>query len=265
MKLPMKPTTVMLALLTLALLGGAVEHLQGGQKSSKSGSDSVESSATFTRSITFSGYEWLVKDGFSGPGPNRFSDSPRNVWVDQQGRLHLRIERRRGRWYAAEVVLAQTTGYGTYRFGVDSRVDNLDLNAVLGLFTWCTNPAADNCEIDIELSRWGDELNQNAGYVVQPYDEPGHVYSFELPPESPTTHSFTWRPSDVFFQSENGVHDPLGSIDPIQSWTYVQAVPPPAGASARINLWLRGGLRPASKKNKSIEVVISSFTFEPLP
>ena len=265
MKIPKIPTAVTLVLLTLTLLVGAAEHLQGRQKSSKRPSGSVESAATFTRSITFSGYEWLVKDGFSGPGPNRFSDSPRNVWVDQQGRLHLRIERRRGKWYTAEVVLAATPGHGTYRFVVDSRVDNLDLNAVLGLFTWCTNPSADNCEVDIEFSRWGDELNQNAGYVVQPYDEPGHVYSFELPPESPTTHSFTWRSGDVFFQSQRGVHDPLASNEEIQSWTYVQAVPPAAGAAARINLWLRGGLKPASKKIKSIEVVVSSFTFEPLP
>ena len=257
------PTAVTLVFLTLTLLVGAVEHLQGGQKSSNLPSGSVQSAATLARSITFSGYEWLVKDGFSGPGPNRFSDSPRNVWVDQQGRLHLRIERRRGKWYTAEVVLAVTPGHGTYRFVVDSRVDNLDLNAVLGLFTWCTNPSADNCEVDIEFSRWGDELNQNAGYVVQPYLEPGHVYPFELPPESPTTHSFTWRPEDVFFQSLHGVHDPFGSNEEIQSWTYVQAVPPTVGAAARINLWLRGGLRPA-KRTKSIEVVISSFTFEPL-
>ena len=265
MKIPTTSAAVILVLLTFALLLGAVEHLQGRQKSSKQQSRSIDSAATLTRSITFSGYEWLVKDGFSGPGPNRFSDSLRSVWVDQQGRLHLRLERRRGKWYAAEVVLAQTPGYGTYQFGVDSRVDNLDLNVVLGLFTWCTNPAADNCEIDMEFSRWGDELNQNAGYVVQPYDEPGHAYSFELPPESPTTHSFTWKPSTVFFQSHSRVQDPLGSIDEIQSWTYIQTVPPPDGAAARINLWLRGGLRPASKKTKSVEVVISSFAFEPLP
>ena len=177
MQIPKVPTTVILVLLTLTFLVGAMEHLQGRQKSSTRRSGSVESATTFTRSIMFSGYEWWVKDGFSGPGPNNFSDSPRNVWVDQQGRLHLRIERRRKTWYAAEVILAQTSGYGAYRFGVDSRVDNLDLNAVLGLFTWCTNPSAANCEIDIEMSRWSNELNQNAGYVVQPYDEPDHVYS----------------------------------------------------------------------------------------
>lgn len=265
MQIPKTPTAVTLVILALILFSNAAEHLQGRQKSSRTRSGGVESAATFTRSIMFSGYAWQVKDGFSGPGPNHFSDSPRNVWVDPQGRLHLRIERRRKNWYAAEVVLADTLGYGTYRFGVDSRVDNLDLNAVLGLFTWCTNPSADNCEIDIEMSRWGDELNQNTGYVVQPYDESGHVYTFELPAEAPTTHSFRWRPADVFFQSQRGAYDPNGSNDEIQSWHYFQTVPPAAGAAARINLWLRGGDKPASKKARSIEVVISSFAFEPMP
>ena len=57
----------------------------------------------------------------------------------------------------------------------------------------------------------------------------------------------------MFFQSHRGVYDPLGSNDQIQSWPYAQTVPPPDGPAARVNLWLRGGLRPASKKAKSIE------------
>ena len=220
---------------------------------------------TFDRVITFSGYQWLVKDGYFGPGPNHFSDDPRNVWVDSQtGRLHLRIERRRGKWYTAEVVLAQVLGYGTYRFELLNRVDNLDLNAVVGLFTWCTNPPIANCEIDIEFSRWGDELNQNAGYVVQPYDQPGHTYSFELPAAAPTTHSFRWSPTDVFFQSLRGFYDPLGGNMELRSWTFHQVVPPAIDVSPRINLWLRGGRKPGTKKTKSIEVVVSAFAFEPL-
>ena len=45
------------------------------------------------RSITFSGLNWLVKGsrGRIGPGHNHFSDSFDNVWVDAQGRLHLRV------------------------------------------------------------------------------------------------------------------------------------------------------------------------------
>ena len=265
MRIPRLLSTVVLALIGLTLVASAQEPLHRGQKSTKRGSGSVQSLATFTRTITFADHQWLVKDGFSGPGPNYFSDSSKNVWVDQRGRLHLRIRRQRRRWYTAEVVLAETLGYGTYRFVVDSPVADLDLNAVLGLFTWCTNPPAANCEIDIEFSRWGDELNQNGSYVVQPYYQSGHVYPFELPPDSPTTHSFTWRPDSVFFQSLRGLYDPSGQNDEIQSWGFVQSVPPSTGANARMNLWLRGGLRPARKKTKSIEVVVSSFAFEPLP
>ena len=44
------------------------------------------------REIQFSGHTWLVKDSGGakwGPGPNVFSPSTDNVWVDALGRLHL--------------------------------------------------------------------------------------------------------------------------------------------------------------------------------
>ena len=50
------------------------------------------------RVISFAGHDWTVKDageGKVGPGPNYFSNSAETVWFDADGRLHLRIERRR--------------------------------------------------------------------------------------------------------------------------------------------------------------------------
>jgi hypothetical protein len=67
MQIPKVPATVILVLLTFKFLVGAMEHLQGRQKLSTRWRRSVESAATFTRSITFSGYEWLVNDGCSVP------------------------------------------------------------------------------------------------------------------------------------------------------------------------------------------------------
>ena len=57
------------------------------------------------RTLAWSGRSWLVKASSTpvGPGPNLFSDSTDNVWVDLVGRLHLKITARRGRWYVAEV------------------------------------------------------------------------------------------------------------------------------------------------------------------
>jgi hypothetical protein len=50
------------------------------------------------------------------------------------------------------------------------RVDKLDPNMVLGLFTYDSDPAFNNREIDIEASRLGNAADPtNAQFVVQPY------------------------------------------------------------------------------------------------
>ena len=62
------------------------------------------------RWLSFSGYDWWVKTsaGLVGPGPNYFSDSTDNVWLDGQGQLHLRITNRSNQWQCAEIVSART-------------------------------------------------------------------------------------------------------------------------------------------------------------
>src|SRR5262249_29722144 len=133
--------------------------------------------ASAPRQLSFSGYDWLVKqsaDTRLGPGPNYFSDSPLSVWVDSAGRLHLRPERRSGRWYAAEVISVASFGYGTYRWYLDSPVDSFDPNVVLGLFTWSDDPAYNHRELDIEFARWGNASYANGQYTVQPYSVVGN-------------------------------------------------------------------------------------------
>jgi hypothetical protein len=56
--------------------------------------------------LKFAGLEWTVKHGPAmGPGPNTWDR--RNVWVDDQGRLHLQIARRDGKWTCAELSTTQ--------------------------------------------------------------------------------------------------------------------------------------------------------------
>ena len=46
------------------------------------------------RIVEFSGYKWIVKESHLqkiGPGPNFFSNSEQNVWVDQFDELHLKV------------------------------------------------------------------------------------------------------------------------------------------------------------------------------
>ncbi len=206
------------------------------------------------RTLSFSGYEWSVKtsDGeLAGPVPNYFSDSTDNVWVDGDGKLHLKITRRNEQWYCAEVVSTANFGYGTYRFYSEGRIDQLDRNVVLGLFTWDVDPA-DNREIDIEFSKWGQAVNDNAQFVVQPWDTPGNRHRFNIEiPDLYSTHSFTWTPEEIFFQSANS-H--------IELWSYTGPdIPLPGHENARINLWLYQGVPPSDAQE--VEVILSAFEF----
>ena len=220
-----------------------------------------------TRWLSFAGYDWWVKTsaGPVGPGPNYFSDSTSNIWVDAQGQLHARITNRSNQWQCAELVSARTFGYGSYRFELNSRVDNLNPNVVLGLFTWSDDPAYTHREIDVECSRWGVAADpNNAQFVVQPYSPPGHLVRYAVPAGlTNSTHLFTWQNNRIAFECQRGSYSPVPAASNIvASWAYSLAVPQTGDENVRINLWLMNGAAPTD--NQEAEVVIKSFDFVPL-
>lgn len=208
--------------------------------------------------VTWSGAIWQVKTSRSavGPGPNIFDKT--NVWVDAQGRLHLRIAKNAaGAWSAAEIIGPKTYGYGTYTFTLASPTDGLDPNVVLGFFTWSDKAPYAHREIDIEFARWGVAGDvTNAQYVVQPTSGANHLTRFTQPSDATSTHAFTWRKGQIDWQSRGAA----GAT--IASKTYAGTdVPPTGDERVRLNLWLFGGAAPTD--GQSVEVVISAFTFAP--
>ena len=232
-------------------------------------SATVERADPAIRLLNFSGYDWWVKEspGVVGPGPNYFSASTNNVWLDAEGRLHLRITNRSNQWHCAEIVSQRTFGYGSYRFELDFPVDNLNPNAVLGLFTWSDHAAYAHREIDIECSRWGNSNDvNNAQFVVQPWDASGHLVRYAVPAGlTHSTHLFVWEPNRIRFQSLKGGFSPtLTATNLIRNWTFTDAsaVPQTGDENVRINLWLNNGDPPAG--NAEVEVVLRNFEFVPL-
>jgi len=219
------------------------------------------------RRLTFSGRTWWVKrtNGPHGPGPNLFSDGEENVWVDEQGRLHLAITERDGRWQCAEVGLDESLGYGTYRFYISSRIDRLDPNIVAGLFTWDdAAPQYHYREIDFEFSRWGDPGSENAQFVVQPFATPGNIKRFRVElTGDPSTHALAWTPERLDFVSTRGHYaEPPRREEEIARWAYEgDDLPRAGGENVRINLWLMDGRAPID--GEGAELVIDRFEFEP--
>jgi hypothetical protein len=203
------------------------------------------------RCVRFAGFDWTLKSSLRfDPGPNAWSDDPANVWVDPQG-LHLAITNRGGQWYAAEAILNQSFGYGTYEFELENDPSQLDSNAVLGLFTYNYRDADfAHREIDIEFSPLLGFTPGAAGhFTVQPFTRPGNTHDFAISAPWSGTHSFEWRPDRIVFRSGG------------ETWTYSGPdLPQAGGENVRINLWLFRGRAPSQALEP--HVVIKRFAFE---
>lgn len=218
--------------------------------------------------ILFSGYEWEVRDsGLSGPGPNRWDRN--NVWLDENGDLHLKITHTANGWHCAEVMMTERLGFGTYQFEIIGPIDRLDPNIVLGLFNYPTadvGPDATN-EIDIEFAKWGDPEAPIGNFTVWPV-LPGLTQVSESFPVqlngTYTTHRFTWQSTQIHFESLHGHRADSNNL--IAEWLYqpqnasnsISQQPMPV----HINLWLFQGQPPTA--GKEVEIMIRSFTFTPL-
>lgn len=213
--------------------------------------------------IRWSGHVWEVKDsagGPAGPGPCVFSGGRRNVWVDQAGKLHLRITREGGDWRAAEVLCRAGLGYGRYEFAVD-RVTPLGTNVVAGLFTWDdTEDAYANRELDFEYGVWGDPSAPNFQNVVQPYTGEGRMHRFAVPIDQPLVHTMEWRPDRVAFATYRV--DPKGRRARLDAWSFVGSdIPKPGREKVHINLWMQRGEAPSG--GRECEIVLAGFTYRP--
>ena len=156
--------------------------------------------------IDFSGYAWEIKEHLIEPaGPRDNYWASKNVCVNRKGDIELTISNEYDRWYASEVRLPKALGYGTYTFKVSTPLNDLDENAVLGLFLY----ANDNQEIDIEIQNHIDTNNQNnAAYTIQAIEANSAVSQalFDINDSVPITFSIQWIPDAVHFNAryQNG-------------------------------------------------------------
>ncbi|ASZ12226.1 glycoside hydrolase family 16 protein [Chitinophaga pendula] len=214
--------------------------------------------------INWSGYTWNVKQpsGTSGPGNNYWS--PDNVWVDAQGRLHLKIKREpSGRWTCAEIYSTRTFGYGSYVWKVEGRVDKLDRNIVFGLFNYKSGDDGHH-EVDVEFARWGNDASHNFNYTVYPaYGDPAtrDFQTYELALNGTySTYRFNRNSTRVAYKSFHGHTE--NESNAFYAWTTRAGFPVSTEAlPVHLNLWLFQGQAPAN--GQEVELIVHSFTYTP--
>lgn len=243
-------------------------------------------------SIRFSGYDWTVKvyeNSTQGPGPNYFSGNERDIYIDENGYLHMKIVKRGEKWMSTEVVADEFTGYGTYRFTIEGNMDALVENVVLGLFTWDNNSFQEqaNSEVDIEFSRWGEKsVPRTLQYGVQPINFGPYFPERSYKPVYPegtvdgvSTHEFTWEKDKITWRSYSG--DSSDPENKFGEWTFDSTNParvkneggrssnpivipaPGSTTSARINFWILTGINPAPADGQELEVIVRKFEYIP--
>jgi hypothetical protein len=228
----------------------------------------VLATAGQAKTLTFSGYDWAVRGfGTGGPGPNHWDET--NAWVDERGFLHLRIAPRDSAWYCSEVTMTQRLGFGRYQFWIEGRVDQLDLNVVLGLFNYPTRDVGrgGTNELDIEFARWGLRKAPIGNYTVWPVEREAKQTSYTFAPDfggDLSTQRFTWSPTSVFFQSLRGLRE--DDAEEVASWRFQPEDAPRRVAQqpmpVHLNLWLFDGQPPSD--GKPVEIVVRAFSFTPM-
>jgi hypothetical protein len=214
------------------------------------------------RALQFSGYNWTVRSDSepTDPGRNTFNSSANAVFVDQDGRLHLSLDR-----HATEIRSRRSFGYGTYEVRITARLDQLHPRAVLGFFTFeLPSNHPHHREIDIEFSRWGSADAPNAQFVVQPADRDGNRLRFALdqPEGSATTHRFEWRPGVVEFISwhGHGEYPPAPHLIVADATIETADVPAPRRERLYLNFWWYQG--PSADLPRQT-VIIDEFRYSP--
>lgn len=240
--------------------------------------------------VYFSGYTWDVKHNeyAVGPGPNYFSRFYEDIYIDENGYLHMRIAEHDGKWYSTEIVGRDTLGYGKYTWVMQADLENIPENITVGLFTWDNELffAEANSEVDIEFSKWGNpDLATTLHYSVQPvafgptYPERTHN-AFTEPGDlvGVTTHVFTWTDTLIEWRSYKGdFTDPLNET---AYWSFdldnparvkneggnsseAIVIPGPGpNTNARINFWLLPWIDTTPTDGLEQEIIVRRFEYE---
>lgn len=228
--------------------------------------------------IEWKGITWLVKhatnrDEPRGPGANIWSS--RNVWVDSQDKLHLKITRQSdGRYLCAELQSENNYQYGTYTWKVDSDLSELQKDVIFGLFQYGGTDYIN--EIDFEFTRWNNASNNWCNYTVyrkqvttsNPEVNYVHIDYSEPLEGTATTHAYVREADKITFRSYHG-HDTSTLFANIPGgtggWVFDEPNNVPTKAMpVYIQLWTKyRNIANYELNSPVVEVIVDDFTFTP--
>jgi hypothetical protein len=192
--------------------------------------------------LTWKGQTWDIRSEHGEPGPCAFN--PQGAFIDDQGRLHLTIQKVNGRWKCTEVDTVKKYKYGVFRWTLDSpNFEKWDKNIVGSPFLY----KDDLHEIDIEFSRWSSPRFNFIWFANQPYDLP----SFQAK-TTPQVCEINWTKNRVTYS----VWDTTGKMI---AYTTTNKGVHSVASNVCLNLWLNEGRAPCNRQ--PVELIVSDFSY----
>lgn len=233
------------------------------------------------RTISWKGYDWTtVTSGANTqkPGPNRWSNSASNIWIDAAGYMHLAATLVDGTFFCPELYTTTKLGFGNYTWTVQGVIES---NVVLGLFPYTSGLEGPDGteEIDIELSTWGyDDVDhaENLSYTIFPNNTGSPTtgvpyggisqkeHMWFMGPKGAnlsTTHSFNWTSTAVYFKAWDSSSKLIHSYDTRAQTTSPITDIPQLPVPLHMNLWIYRKFYTGKLPTTSVEWVIKDFKY----
>lgn len=227
---------------------------------------------------------WQAKEGTHGPGPIHPNQwAKKNVIVDDNGNLCLKITNNEGQWYSSEVRTKEFAKYGTYIFDMvlssPDHLDILDANITTGVFFY---EGITEKEFDIEFAKWGypNEIRNTECSIHSPYGSYSSLFHTGSAGPEPGAFeykklraSISWTPHQIIYKVYRATLD--GGEETYWEfqggWEYdvnnenyqAKFIPTEEdGMRVHFNFWLLNGLAPLN--NSEAEIMITDYQFIPL-
>jgi len=142
-------------------------------------------------------------------------------------------------------------------------LDGLDINVVLGLFTYPNGAPDGTDEIDIEFSQWGNPQTPGLGWTVYPNHHSNlkdRNLQVKVSSQALTTVRFTWTAGSIVYEYFAGHQDINDHSNPLQNWSVTGAVVASDPQLLLMNLWIFEKHNPSAE----IETVITNFEYKKL-
>ncbi len=220
---------------------------------------SQESMDTFN----LSGIKWKkrISEHNSGPGNNTFGLHERNVYLDKDGNINLKIKKTGRTYSCAEIYSDSFFGKGRYEITIATNTKQFSPQMVLGIFLYDQTASPHFNEIDIEYAQWGNKDIENAQYAIHTNNNI-EVSRFYIPKKKLLSkHTIDISNQDIIIttsiynkrNNEFDLFEEKKFVNP-QEFDY-------RNTRFHFNLWLTD--TPEKKVGKNPKVKIKSFKYTP--